>query len=235
MSEKQVIHSFLLKISKRMSIPHTLLCSLTRVPLYYYLASFLQVASKIQPSSGSPSEEVERNGSGSSVKRPFSSVSPSMENEPDTKRMAAAVAAAAAAAAANAGDPFGALRSPGMPGSRAMMGLPPSMINMGSVSTEEVAVPDKMVGLSKLLVNLQSLLCFTKEFLQQLLVVEVNKSPVSRRNREQRSKWPPTVPDFQTERAPSPEQEKPYRKLLFVSEPFGSFLNWCGCTGELVN
>ncbi|XP_046451117.1 far upstream element-binding protein 3-like isoform X21 [Daphnia pulex] len=108
-----------------------------------------RVASKIQPDSGSPSDfDFERNGSNSTVKRPFSSVSPSMENEPDAKRMAAAVAAAAAAAAANAADPFGALRSPGMQGRGPMMGMPAaSMMNLGPISTEEVAVPDKMVGL----------------------------------------------------------------------------------------
>ncbi|XP_059351500.1 far upstream element-binding protein 1-like isoform X5 [Daphnia carinata] len=107
-----------------------------------------EVASKIQPGSASPSEDFERNGSSSTVKRPFSSVSPSMENEPDAKRMAAAVAAAAAAAAANAADPFGALRSPGMQGRGPMMGMPAaSMMNLGPISTEEVAVPDKMVGL----------------------------------------------------------------------------------------
>ena len=73
-----------------------------------------------------------------------------MENEPDAKRMAAAVAAAAAAAAANAADPFGALRSPGMPGRGPMMSMPAAMmVGLGPVSTEEVAVPDKMVGLSK--------------------------------------------------------------------------------------
>ncbi|XP_046643901.1 far upstream element-binding protein 3-like isoform X7 [Daphnia pulicaria] len=113
-------------------------------------ASFdIVVASKIQPDSGSPSDfDFERNGSNSTVKRPFSSVSPSMENEPDAKRMAAAVAAAAAAAAANAADPFGALRSPGMQGRGPMMGMPAaSMMNLGPISTEEVAVPDKMVGL----------------------------------------------------------------------------------------
>lgn len=72
-----------------------------------------------------------------------------MENEPDAKRMAAAVAAAAAAAAANAADPFGALRSPGL-ARGPMMGMPAaSMMNLGTCSTEEVAVPDKMVGLSK--------------------------------------------------------------------------------------
>jgi hypothetical protein len=111
----------------------------------------IQVASKIQPDSGSPSDfDFERNGSSSTVKRPFSSVSPSMENEPDAKRMAAAVAAAAAAAAANAADPFGALRSPGMQGRGPMMGMPAaSMMNLGPISTEEVAVPDKMVGLSE--------------------------------------------------------------------------------------
>lgn len=73
-----------------------------------------------------------------------------MENEPDAKRMAAAVAAAAAAAAANAGDPYGAMRSPGMPGSRPMVNLPPSMMNVGPVSSEDIMVPDKMVGLSML-------------------------------------------------------------------------------------
>lgn len=74
-----------------------------------------------------------------------------MENEPDAKRMAAAVAAAAAAAAANAADPFGALRSPGMAGRGPMLGMPAAsmMGALGPVSTEEVAVPDKMVGLSK--------------------------------------------------------------------------------------
>ena len=73
-----------------------------------------------------------------------------METEPDAKRMAA-VAAAAAAAAANAGDPFGLSRSPGMPGRGPMMGMPAaSMMSLGPISTEEVAVPDKMVGLSKL-------------------------------------------------------------------------------------
>jgi hypothetical protein len=111
----------------------------------------LKVASKIQPGSGSPSEDIERNGSSTTVKRPFSSISPSMENEPDAKRMAAAVAAAAAAAAANAADPFGALRSPGMAGRGPMLGMPAAsmMGALGPVSTEEVAVPDKMVGLSK--------------------------------------------------------------------------------------
>lgn len=73
-----------------------------------------------------------------------------MENEPDPKRMAAAVAAAAAAAAANAADPFGALRSPGGLQRGPMMGMPAaSMMNLGTCTTEEVAVPDKMVGLSK--------------------------------------------------------------------------------------
>lgn len=73
-----------------------------------------------------------------------------MDSEPDAKRMAAAVAAAAAAAAANAADPFGALRSPGMPGRGSVMGMPAAaMMNLGPVSTEELAVPDKMVGLSE--------------------------------------------------------------------------------------
>lgn len=73
-----------------------------------------------------------------------------MDNEPEAKRMAAAVAAAAAAAAANAADPFGALRSPGMQRGP-MIGMPAaSMMTLGACSTEEVAVPDKMVGLSKL-------------------------------------------------------------------------------------
>lgn len=71
-----------------------------------------------------------------------------MENEPDSKRIAAAVAAAAAAAAAANSDHFGALRSPGMAGR--LMNMPTGMIGgLGPVSTEEVAVPDKMVGLSK--------------------------------------------------------------------------------------
>lgn len=69
-----------------------------------------------------------------------------MENEPDSKRIAAAVAAAAAAAAAANSDHFGALRSPGMAGR--LMNMPTGMIGgLGPVSTEEVAVPDKMVGL----------------------------------------------------------------------------------------
>jgi len=72
-----------------------------------------------------------------------------MENEPDSKRIAAAVAAAAAAAAAANSDPFGALRSPGGMQGR-MMNMPAGMMGgLGPVSTEEVAVPDKMVGLSK--------------------------------------------------------------------------------------
>ena len=79
-----------------------------------------------------------------------------MENEPDSKRIAAAVAAAAAAAAVNS-DPFGALRSPGMPGR--MMSMPAGMMGgLGPVSTEEVAVPDKMVGLSKMTFTVWSLL-----------------------------------------------------------------------------
>lgn len=81
-----------------------------------------------------------------------------MESEPDAKRMAAAVAAAAAAAAAAANaDAFGSLRSPGgmagrgpgggMAGMAGMAGA--TMIGLGPVSSEEIAVPDKMVGLSK--------------------------------------------------------------------------------------
>merc|ERR1712127_456388 len=108
-----------------------------------------QLASKIQPGPGSPSEDFERNDSSiTTVKRPFSSLSPPMENEPDSKRIAAAVAAAAAAAAAANADPFGALRSPGMQGRGPMMSMPAGMMGgLGPVSTEEVAVPDKMVGL----------------------------------------------------------------------------------------
>lgn len=119
-----------------------------------------QLASKIQSDSGSPSRDaIERNGSSSSsatVKRPYSSLSPPMESEPDAKRMAAAVAAAAAAAAAAANaDAFGSLRSPGgmagrgpgggMAGMAGMAGA--TMIGLGPVSSEEIAVPDKMVGL----------------------------------------------------------------------------------------
>lgn len=105
-----------------------------------------QLASKIQPGPESPTESFDRNESSiTTVKRPFCSLSPPMENEPDSKRIAAAVAAAAAAAAVNS-DPFGALRSPGMPGR--MMSMPAGMMGgLGPVSTEEVAVPDKMVGL----------------------------------------------------------------------------------------
>merc|ERR1712127_835690 len=105
-----------------------------------------KLASKIQPGPESPTESFDRNESSiTTVKRPFCSLSPPMENEPDSKRIAAAVAAAAAAAAVNS-DPFGALRSPGMPGR--MMSMPAGMMGgLGPVSTEEVAVPDKMVGL----------------------------------------------------------------------------------------
>lgn len=120
--------------------------------------SVLQLASKIQPDSDSSTEDSGRNGCSSlTVKRPFSSTSPQMENEPDAKRMAAAVAvaaaAAAAAAAAGGGDHFGALRSPGMPGGgrgAPMMGMPSNMMaGLGPVSSEEISVPDKMVGLSE--------------------------------------------------------------------------------------
>ena len=56
----------------------------------------------------------------------------------------------AAAESSLAGNSFGMLITPGMQGRRPMMGEPPaSMINLVAVSTEEVSVPDKMVGLSE--------------------------------------------------------------------------------------
>jgi hypothetical protein len=68
---------------------------------------------------------------------------PTMENEPDARRMAAAESSLA-------GNSFGMLITPGMQGRRPMMGEPAaSMINLGPVSTEEVSVPDKIVGLSE--------------------------------------------------------------------------------------
>lgn len=135
-----------------------------------------------------------------------------MENEPDAKRMAAAVAAAAAAAAANA-DPFGALRSPGMPG-RGPGGMPmnmpgTTMIGLGPVSTEEIAVPDKMVGLSKCK-RIKLIECSHVIYicvLAQSLVEVVSKFPVCKQNQGLKFKWPLTVLAYLTGLVPLQARE----------------------------